>query len=118
MTEIFITKPARPAPVSTEGFVPWLKANLFASVPNAVVSVLILSALAWAVVNALRWGVFNAVIATDADLCQAARGVGACWGVVNEKARLIVMGRFPQAEHWRAELAMALLVGLDRKSVV
>ena len=112
MTEVFITKPARQAPVKTQGLVPWLKANLFASIPNAVVSVLILSAFAWAVLNALRWGVFNAVTATDPDLCQAARGVGACWGVVNEKARLMVMGRYPQTEHWRAELAMVLLLGL------
>ena len=112
MTDIFITKPARPAPVRTQGLLPWLKANLFSSIANAVVSVLILSVLAWAAFNALAWGVFNAVVATDPDLCQAARGVGACWGVVNEKARLIVMGRYPQAEHWRAELAMVLLIGL------
>ena len=112
MTDIFITKPARPAPVNTEGLTPWLKANLFASVPNAVLSVLILGVLVWAVFHALRWGVFNAVTAADPDLCQAARGIGACWGVVNEKARLMVMGRYPQAEHWRAELAMVLLLGL------
>ncbi|MBC7611156.1 MAG: amino acid ABC transporter permease [Polaromonas sp.] len=112
MTEIFITKPGRPAPVNTEGLVPWLKANLFASIPNAILSVCILSVLAWAAFNALQWGVFNAVVAADHDLCQAARGVGACWGVVNEKARLIVLGRYPQSEHWRAELAMVLLLGL------
>ncbi len=112
MAEVFISRPARPAPVKTQGFVPWLKANLFASVPNAVLSVLIIGVLAWAFVNALRWGVVNAVTATDPDLCQAARGLGACWGVVNEKARLMVMGRYPQSEHWRAELAMVLLLGL------
>lgn len=112
MTEVFITKPARPAPVKTEGVLPWLKANLFASIPNTVLSILILSAFAWALLGALRWGVFNAVGAADPDLCQAARGVGACWGVVNEKARLIVLGRYPQAEHWRAELATFLLLGL------
>lgn len=112
MTEIFVTKPARPAPVNTEGVGPWLRSNLFASIPNAVLSVLILGVLGWALFGALRWGVFNAVTAADADLCQAARGLGACWGVVNEKARLIVMGRYPQAEHWRAEVAMVLLLGL------
>ena len=112
MTEIYITKPARPAPVSTVGLGPWLKANLFASVPNTVLSVLIVGVLLWAAVNALHWGVFNAVTAADSDLCQAARGIGACWGVVNEKARLMVMGRYPQTEHWRAELAMVLLLGL------
>ncbi len=112
MTEIFITKPARPAPVSTEGILPWIKNNLFASVPNAVLSIFILGLLGWAAFGALQWGVIDAVVAADADRCQAARGLGACWGVVNEKARLIVMGRYPQSEHWRAELAMVLLLGL------
>jgi general L-amino acid transport system permease protein len=112
MTEIFVTKPARAAPVNTVGAIPWLRNNLFASIPNAIVSVVILGVLGWALFNALQWGVFNAVTATDADLCQAARGIGACWGVVNEKARLIVMGRYPQSEHWRAAIAMVLLVGL------
>jgi general L-amino acid transport system permease protein len=56
--------------------------------------------------------VLNAVTARDADLCQAARGIGACWGVVNEKARLILLGRYPQAEMWRPVFASFLLVAL------
>lgn len=102
----------RPAPVKTEGLVPWLRANLFATVPNIVVSLLMLGLLFWAVSNFLRWGVLQAVFAADADACQAARGVGACWGVVNEKARLILLGRYPRAEHWRPAIATLLLVGL------
>ena len=102
----------RPAPVKTEGFTPWLRVNLFATVPNTIVSVLMLGLLFWAVSNFLRWGVLQAVFAADADACQAARGVGACWGVVNEKARLILLGRYPRAEHWRPAIATLLLVGL------
>jgi general L-amino acid transport system permease protein len=112
MTKIFMTQPGRPAPVNTEGLLPWFKANLFASTSNAGLSVFILGMLVWAGFNALQWGVFNAVFAPDHDLCQSARGLGACWGVVNEKARLIVLGRYPQSEHWRAVLAMVLLLGL------
>ena len=37
----------------------------------------------------------NAVFRPDADACQAARGTGACWGVVAEKYRLILFGRYP-----------------------
>ena len=102
----------RPAPIKTEGFTPWLRVNLFATVPNAIVSLLMLGLLFWAVSNILRWGVLQAVFAADADACQAARGVGACWGVVNEKARLILLGRYPRAEHWRPAIATLLLVGL------
>ena len=103
---------ARPAPVKTQGLVPWLRANLFATVPNAMLSLVLLGIAFWMVSGFMRWGVFQAVFAADADACQAARGVGACWGVVNEKARLILFGRYPRAEHWRPALATLLLVGL------
>jgi general L-amino acid transport system permease protein len=102
----------RPAPVKTEGFVPWLRSNLFASVPNALLSLAMLALLVWIASGILRWGFFQAVFAPDADACQAARGLGACWGVVNEKARLILLGRYPRAEHWRPALATLMLVGL------
>ncbi len=103
---------ARPAPVKTQGLLPWLRVNLFASVPNALLSLVMLAVLFWIVSGFMRWGVFQAVFAADADACQAARGIGACWGVVNEKARLILLGRYPRAEHWRPALATLLLVGL------
>jgi general L-amino acid transport system permease protein len=112
MTQIFVSLPARTAPIKTEGFVPWVRSNLFASVPNAILSALILGLLLWAVFGALRWGVFNAVTTANADMCQAARGIGACWGIVNEKARFIVLGRYPKPEHWRPVIATLLLLGL------
>ena len=111
-TENFVIKPGRPAPVNTAGLLAWLRLNLFVSIPNVLLSILILGVLAWAGSSALQWGIFNAVLAPNDELCQAARGLGACWGVVNEKARLIVMGRYPQSEHWRAVLAMALMLAL------
>jgi general L-amino acid transport system permease protein len=112
MTEVFVSLPERSAPVKTEGLVPWIRANLFASAPNAIVSAIIIGVLLWAAFGALRWGVFNAVTAANADMCQAARGLGACWGVVNEKARFIMLGRYPQPEHWRPVIATLLLLGL------
>lgn len=112
MTEIYVVKPARIAPIRTQGLMPWLKANLFASVPNALLSTLLMAMLVYVISNALGWGVFNAVFAADPDSCQAARGLGACWGVIHEKGRLIVMGRYPQDEHWRAVLATLLMLSL------
>ncbi|QJC56053.1 Inner membrane amino-acid ABC transporter permease protein YhdY [Polaromonas vacuolata] len=112
MTEIYVVKPARIAPIRTQGLMPWLKANLFASAPNALLSTLLMAMLVYVISNALGWGVFNAVFAADPDSCQAARGLGACWGVIHEKGRLIVMGRYPQDEHWRAVLATLLMLSL------
>jgi general L-amino acid transport system permease protein len=112
MTQVFHSLPARPAPSQTKGWLSWVQSNLCSSVPNVVFSLAILALLLWAAMGALSWGVVHAVTAADADQCQAARGVGACWGVVNEKARLILLGRYPQAAHWRPVLATVLMVGL------
>ena len=110
MAEIFSPVAARPAPVHTLGAVALLRRNLFSSVPNALLSLLLLALLAWLAVKGFRWGVVSAVFAPDADLCQAARGIGACWGVINEKARFILLGRYPQAGQWRPVLATFALL--------
>ena len=56
----------------------------------------------------MNWGVINAVTQPDLALCRAADG--ACWGFVSEKWRLILFGRYPYDEQWRAGLATALIV--------
>ena len=102
--------PARPAPRRISGPLHWMRKNLFSSLPNAVASVLLLALLAWLAAGAWRWGVLQAVFVADADLCQAARGLGACWGVIQEKARFILLGRYPLTESWRPTLATFALM--------
>ena len=112
MDKPFVPIAPRSAPPQVVGLAPWLRNNLFSSVPNALVTVLMLAVLVWAAKAGIEWGVVHAVTAADADACQAARGIGACWGVVHEKARFILLGRYPQTEHWRPEAATFLLLGL------
>ncbi|MFC5499567.1 amino acid ABC transporter permease [Caenimonas terrae] len=100
----------RPAPRRISGPLPWMRSNLFSSIPNALASLLLLALLAWLATTFVRWGVLHAVFAPDADRCQAARGLGACWGVIPEKARFILLGRYPQNESWRPELATLALL--------
>lgn len=102
----------RPAPVRVAGPVAWVRANLFAGIPSTLATLLFGALAAWLGWKLLDWGLLHAVFAADADACQLARGAGACWGVVTEKGRFIVMGRYPNAEHWRPLLAMGLLLGL------
>ena len=103
---------ARPAPARSGGAAGWARANLFSNAWNALATVVVVAVLAYLVAAAFDWGVLQAVFAPDADACQAARGVGACWGVVAEKFRLIIFGRYPYAEQWRPLLATAMLLGL------
>ncbi|MCJ7799488.1 MAG: enoyl-CoA hydratase/isomerase family protein, partial [Polaromonas sp.] len=112
MSQTFVPIAPRTAPVRMEGPLAWLRNNLFSSVPNAVVSILLLAIIAWPALSAFNWAVLNAVTAANADACQAARGTGACWGVITEKGRIILLGRYPQVEQWRAELATFLLLAL------
>jgi general L-amino acid transport system permease protein len=47
----------------------------------------------------------------NAEACRA-DGVGACWGVVAEKYRLIIFGRYPFEEQWRPLVATGALLAL------
>jgi len=112
MDDNYLPIPPRRAPAKTYGVLPWIRNNLLASIPNAVVSLLLLAIAIWAISHITQWAIVNAVIAANADACQAARGTGACWGVIHEKYRFILLGRYPRTELWRPEVATFLLVGL------
>ena len=96
----------------TSGAVAWLRANLFADWKSASATAVIAVLAAYALPGIVRWAIVNAVFVSDANACQAARGIGACWGVIAEKWRLIVFGRYPFEAHWRPEVATILLLGL------
>jgi general L-amino acid transport system permease protein len=102
---------ARPAPMRTDGFVAWSRANLFADWKTSLATVVIGAFLIWYGIQALSWGVFRAVWSPTADLCRV-DGVGACWGVITEKYRLIVFGRYPFEEQWRPLIATVLMLSL------
>ncbi|MCS6945285.1 MAG: amino acid ABC transporter permease, partial [Sutterellaceae bacterium] len=95
MGAVFEPIPPRPAPVKTEGLLPWIRANLFGDVKSALATLILVALAAYYLPAFFGWAVAKAVLATDANACQAARGSGACWGVVIEKFRLIVFGRYP-----------------------
>ncbi len=108
---VFAPIAARPAPVRTDGFVAWSRANLFADWKTSLATVIIGSFLIWFGIQALSWGVLRAVWQPTADLCRV-DGVGACWGVVTEKYRIIIFGRYPFEEQWRPLVATLLMLGL------
>ena len=110
MADGFTPIAPRPAPVRTEGAVPWLRRNLFGDWKSAATTVALVGLALYLLPGIAQWGLLQAVFGADADACQAARGSGACWGVVTEKWRLIVFGRYPFEEQWRPEVATTLMV--------
>ena len=85
---------ARPAPINTEGLVAWLRINLFGDWKTALGTVLIGALLLSVLPRFFDWALVRAVWVTSFDACHA-EGAGACWGVVAEKYRIILLGRYP-----------------------
>ena len=102
---------ARPAPNKTEGLVAWIKINLFSGWVTGLLTVLIGGALLYVIPQFLSWAIFRAAWVPDYDACRV-DGVGACWGVVAEKYRFILFGRYPFEAQWRPLIAILLLLGL------
>ena len=118
MSAVFQPIEPRTPPIPMEGVVPWLRHNLFgdwkSTLATGIVAVLAVIYLP----EFVNWTLFKAVFRPSLDECQAARGTGACWGVVAEKYRLIILGRYPFAEQWRPVIATLLLVGLIAVSCI
>ncbi|MCB2019226.1 MAG: amino acid ABC transporter permease [Burkholderiaceae bacterium] len=110
-THTFQSIAPRPAPVNTEGALPWIKRNLFGNVPSSFATVVLLALALWWVPQLIDWGLLKAVFVPSFQECQAERGIGACWGVITEKYRLILFGRYPFEDQWRPLLATLLMVG-------
>lgn len=100
----------RPAPAAARGLRHWAHTQLLSSPLNIGLTMLLLGLLLWQSPGLLNWAVTTAVFLPDADACQAVRGHGACWGVVAEKYRLILFGRYPHAEQWRPLVATLVLL--------
>jgi general L-amino acid transport system permease protein len=108
---IFQPIAARPAPVNTSGLVAWTKANLFNDWKTSLSTLIVGGLLLWYIPQLLNWAFLKAYWLPNADACRA-DGVGACWGVIAEKYRLIIFGRYPFEEQWRPLVATTLLLAL------
>jgi general L-amino acid transport system permease protein len=108
----FVAAPARPPPASQAGLAAGLRRAFFDGWWNTLLTLVVLAVAVLALPPLFGWAVWHAVPDADNAACRAAVGVGACWGVVAEKGRLIVFGRYPYAEQWRPLVACTLLVAL------
>jgi len=109
---VFTPIESRPPPQSTQGLLAWLRRNFFDGWLNSLATVVTLLLLLWVVPPLFGWSIVNAVFAPDNAACRAAVDTGACWGVVAEKGRLILFGRYPYEQQWRPLIACAILIAL------
>jgi general L-amino acid transport system permease protein len=112
MTDIIQDVPlaVEPPPRAAAGLFGWLRANLFSSFSNTVLTVLAVAFIAFAIPPVIRWAVFDAV--WSAPNSRACRGAGACWAFIAEKWRFILFGTYPYEQHWRPSCAVLIFVAL------
>ena len=98
------------APVTKIGAVAWLRANLFNTWYNSLLSVLLVYGLAVTVPPFFKWAFVDSLWNSSAAACRDIDG--ACWSIIPQNVKFIFLGFFPTGQEWRPILAMAILIGL------
>src|SRR5262245_46191797 len=78
--------PALPPPMMQVGALGWLRANLFSSIPNVLLTLVVVAFLAWVIPPMIRFLFIDAVWSgADREACVATESsghIGACWAFV------------------------------------
>ena len=104
----FVFKPDMPPPVKTVGALAWMRANLFSSWFNTLLTLFAVY-LVWLIVPpVIQWAVIDAnwVGTTRADCSNS----GACWVFIQQRFDQFMYGYYPQAHRWRVDLTVSLAV--------
>jgi general L-amino acid transport system permease protein len=105
------TAPATPPPAVAGGPFGWLRANLFSSIGNTILTLI----AAWIVYEvtrgAISWAVVNATFEGDDGVACTREHAGACWPFVSAWLGQFMYGRYPDGERWRVNLTYALALG-------
>ena len=104
-------------PASEVGVIGWLRANLFSSWLNALLTILSIAAIYWLFDHIFPWfrhAVWNASSLTECRQIIAERwgegASGACLAVLHQRWNQFLFGFYPMDLYWRPTLAFALLL--------
>jgi general L-amino acid transport system permease protein len=109
-TDIKQAKEAIKPPVASVGVLGWVRANLFNTWFNSVLTLITLYTLGRIVPPFIRWAFVDSLWLSTGEACKGAEG--ACWSIIPANIRFIIFGFFPYESQWRPLVAMFLLIGL------
>lgn len=109
---------ARPA--SPPEWLGWIRANLFSSWWNGLLTLAAVWLSAKALAAFVDWALLEAVWTGGAEACRAAAlaaagagaSAGACWPAISENFRFMLFGVYPFAEQWRPAVGVGLMVAV------
>lgn len=90
----------------------WLHDNLFSSIANSLLTLLLTLVLAAAAQGFWQWGVVNASFDPDKTAPEFRPENGATWGVIWGARKLLMTGTLEPKYHWRVWLSLWYLVGM------
>jgi general L-amino acid transport system permease protein len=99
------TTPDLPPPASTVGVIGWMRANLFSSWWNTLLTFIGLYILYLIVPGLIDFAFISAVWEGDSREACLGEHVGACWPFIDAKFGQIVYGRYPVEERYRVDIA-------------
>ncbi|MBL8700516.1 MAG: amino acid ABC transporter permease [Alphaproteobacteria bacterium] len=94
--------------VRRPGAIGWLRQNLFNTVWNSILTVLMLGLLWLTIPPLFDWAVTHATL--EGESRTACDGTGACWAMIRARWSSFFYGRYPAPERWRVDLVALLLV--------
>jgi len=96
-------------PILNVGVIGWMRANLFSSPTNTILTLIIVSILWFSIIPFLKWAFLTSSWLPNAN-CRGTDG--ACWSVISTNYKIILFGFYPQNILWRPITAIVLLVTL------
>jgi general L-amino acid transport system permease protein len=104
--------PQAPPPAREKGIVKWMRENLFANVPNSMLTILSIIVIYYIAVASFPWlfnGIWNAESIRDCrEILDGT--TGGCFAVLTERWNQLLFGfKYPREEYWRPLTAFILL---------
>jgi general L-amino acid transport system permease protein len=104
---------AMPAPAAMTGVIGWMRASLFSSPANTVLTLLTIALLYLILPPTIDFLLIHAVwTGNDREACLATAEhpvVGACWAFVKDRFLYFIYGSYPIPERWRVNIFFAML---------
>ncbi len=97
-------------PVASVGLMGWIRNNLFNSLSNSLLTLLVIYLLGRIVPPFFQWAFVDSLWMSTSAECQEISG--ACWSIIPANFRFIIFGFFPHDLQWRPLTAIILLFSL------
>lgn len=105
--------PQKAPPLSEVGIIGWLRANLFSSIANSILTIVTLYCIFLVIKMVLPWAIsptWGAASLTECrgilhELGREGHFSGACWGVIRERWTQLLFGFYPSELYFRPVLA-------------